>query len=140
MNGDGRNLQIGAVESSSASEQLCATTSGARERVIPVSVIRVIMDQLETDAATLETWKIPEATIFRTIVQQLREAIDNPLYVWVPAEDAAKRIGKSAETIRRYCRENRAPFAPFTYRRTNSNRYEIWLPDILAAKEMHCAA
>jgi hypothetical protein len=96
--------------------------------VVPRSLLESFIDSLSRDAETVSRRRgEAEAMPLRSIIHDLRNLVDDPQNIWVGVTDASRRLRKSEETIRRWCRQGTAPFR---FHKTSTGEYEIWLPDL----------
>ena len=102
---------------------------GKHHELIPASLIYELANELSSGAQVARRWGGDHAGVTLSLVSNyLRAVLDNPVHCWVSTAEAARALGKSEETIRRWCRQNTSPFR---FRRDEqSGRYEVWLADI----------
>ncbi len=99
---------------------------------------RVALAHPEQFPGAVERWQgQAAATPLQHVVAQIRAVLNDPVHQWVSIREAGRILGKSEETIRRWCRQDRGEFR---FRQIEqSGRYEIWLAD-LTRKDMLDAA
>ena len=100
-----------------------------RQDLIPASLIYELVSELNWGAEAARRWGGDQAGLtLARVSDYLRAVLENPLHCWVTTSEAARVLGKSEETIRRWCRQNTTLFR---FRRDElSGRYEVWLADL----------
>ena len=100
-----------------------------KAEVFPKSLLERFVATLHEHTAIMARWRgDDDVAPLRQVASELQALLDNPVHVWVSTAEAARIHRKSEETIRRWCREGRAPFR---FCKREDGQYEIWLPDLL---------
>jgi len=103
-----------------------------KAEVLPKALLESYVATLHEQSEVLAHWHGEEcARPLRRFASELQALLDNPVHIWVSVAEAARIRGKSEETIRRWCRQGRAPFR---CHKREDGQYEIWLPDLLNGK------
>lgn len=96
---------------------------------LPEPLIRSYVAGLARDADAVERWQgLACGAALRKVIADLTGMLDNPTYRWVTPDVVAGIMGCSAETIRRQCRTQTAPF--LFEQDEESGRYCIWLASV----------